>query len=53
MTQIQIPTPPVDRQNSLLHGQDRDPSPPLGPEPKDDFGPPTVDPHGDGDGGKD
>lgn len=55
MSQIKIPTQPVDSQTCFLHGRDRDPQPcdPSPREPKDDYGPPTVDPHGDGDGGKD
>lgn len=55
MSQIKIPTQPVDSQTCFLHGRDRDSQPcdPSPREPKDDYGPPTVDPHGDGDGGKD
>ena len=55
MSQINIPGSPVDPQTSFLHGRDRDPDPcdPQLPEPKEEHGPTDMDPHGDGDGGKD
>ena len=53
MSQIENPTQTVDCQTSVLNCRDRDPGPPPSPEPEDDFGPPNMDPHGDGDGGKD